>query len=90
MLALGTRGSRRHVIDAHLAGPGGGRLLGLLLIATRWLASAGGVETALLRLVYLLPHKASEHCSQHLRQHKPYKQEKNDQRKREAHELSEK
>ena len=71
----------RHVLDAHLTGPGRRLLLGLLRlllvaathrIATQW-ARAGGVEATLLRLVHLLPHKAAEHRPQHLGQHVPYK-----------------
>ena len=83
------RGGGRHVLYAHLAGLGGGLGRALRLVATTREA-ARCIKTALLRLVHLLLHKASEHCPQHPGQHKPYKYKKQQQRKREAHELFEK
>jgi len=85
VLAPGARSSGRHVLYPHLAGLGSWLLLALSLVTT-----GRRIKPALLRLVHLLPHKAAEHCSQHMRQHKPYKQKKQQQRKREGHELSEK
>ena len=90
MLAPGARSSGRHVLYPHLAGLGSWLLLALGLVTTGRPTTGRRIKPALLRLVHLLPHKAAEHCSQHMRQHKPYKQKKQQQRKREGHELSEK
>jgi len=46
---------RRHVVYAHLAGLSG-------RLAWRFKPATGGIETTLLRLMHLLPHKAAERC----------------------------
>lgn len=82
--------SWRHVIYAHLPRLSSWLRLALGLVAALRASTRGRIKPALLRLVHLLPHEATEHYPQHLGQHVPYKYEKQQQPKREGHELSEK